>query len=95
MPEHYLRASIKEVIFPPFLNNKFDSITKRINYAIWTTNFPPFRTYIFTASGVKKNYEKNPHLKGITAVNIKEEKEAFEIINSFYRQFQIQRGQDR
>lgn len=91
---YWISAAFKQVPEPAFLDGDTDKPSKRIIYSIWLANKPPYMTYIFTCPENKKHYEENKHFKGMSTVSIKSGDDAVEIINTFYKQFELERMRD-
>ncbi len=103
---HFVRACVREMLSPDFLNDIDDIFEKRIVYGIWLTKETPYNVYIFTSPEKKADYEKiftmpkdandkNPYIEKVSFVKIKSGDDALEIIDDFYKQFAYQREVSR
>ena len=93
--EYTLRASVKEKTVESFCENGMDELTKRIFYAIDLSTKTPFYTYIFTTDERKKKYLENYHLLNMKNIKIKNGEDAIEIIEDFFREFEMKRELNR
>lgn len=105
--EHFIRGCVREVPTPKFLNDVTNIFEKRIMFAIWLANEPPFNVYIFTSPECKEKYDKifspsedgrgaeNPYIKKMSFVKVKDGDNALEIIDNFYKQFLLERQLER
>lgn len=83
-----LGAFVKDKSCPEFLQKETDIIAKRVRFAVFLANEPPFRTAILTTSAMEPQYKTNKHYKEIkSSVTIKSELEAITFLRELFRKY--------
>lgn len=94
--EEFIRGAVKEICFDDYIklpNGSFDGISKRVIFSVLVLNSTePFNTYIFTVDENKEKYENNEFFKSTERVRAKSGESALELINSFFRQYTIEKS---
>lgn len=91
----YLGAAFKIEENPDFLKHYDLQISKNIIFGINLTDETPFRCYQLTSPEKEQEYQDNKHNKNMKNFHVLSGEKALEVIEDFYRAFEITRDEQR